>query len=146
MSGVVASGPAGRPLWAKLIMTVLLTVLIGPLLGTILVVLVSAVGLVPEAIMILMRDQSKVAVLFQGYTSGGVQALICGLVFALTGWICGRLPIWIPIVTALILTLLFALSLFGTSGGGLVFSGIIHIVPALTTWWLVRTYWQRSAP
>lgn len=145
MSELTASGSAGRPLWAKLIMTVLMTVGVGPLAGTVLVVLADVAGLAPDAIAMYMQGQSVLSVLFSGYVSGAVQALICGLTFALLGWVSGRLPIWVPILTALPLTLLFALSLFGMSGGGLIFSLIIHVVPALVTWWLVKAlYWQST--
>lgn len=144
MSELVVSGMAGRPLWEKLIMTVLLTVGAGPLVGTILVLLASAAGLAPDAISTFMQDQTKLSVLVLGYASGGVQALVCGLIFALFGWLSGRVPLWVPLLTALLLTLLFALSLFGVSGDGLVFSAIIHFVPALATWWLVKAYWQRT--
>lgn len=144
MSELVISGPTGRPLWAKLIMTVLLTLVIGPLVGTILVLLADAAGLTPEAIAMFMHDRTKLSVLALGYVSGGAQALICGATFALFGWLSGRLPIWLPISTALLLTMLFTLSLFGVSGGGLIFSLIIHIVPAFATWWLVKACWQRT--
>lgn len=143
MTEVIASGPSVRPLWAKLIMTVLLTLVIGPLVGTILVLLADAAGLAPDAISMFLQDRAKLSVLVLGYASGGMQAFICGLTFALFGWLSGRLPMWIPISAALLLALLFALSLFGVSGGGIVFSLIIHIVPALATWWLVKAYWQR---
>lgn len=141
MSELAASG---FPRWLKLVMTVVLTVVVGPLVGTILVLLANAIGAVPDAIAMHMQGQPMMSLLFSGYLSGGVQALICGVVYALSGWSSGRLPIWVPIVTALILTLLFALALFGVSGGGIVFSMIIHIVPALATWWLVKAYWQRT--
>lgn len=125
-------------------MTVLLTVLVGPLVGTALAYLTDAAGLLPETISIYMRGQSAISVLVSGYVSGGLQALICGLAFALTGWISGRLPIQTPIVTGLLLAALFALTLFGRSGNGMIFSVIIHLVPALVTWWLVRGYWNRA--
>lgn len=144
MSELITSGQNGHRLWAKLAMTVLLTVAIGPLVGTILVFLASTAGLAPEAIAMFMQDRTKLSVLVLGYASGGLQALICGLSFALSGWFSGRLPIWVPILTALPLTLLFTFSLFGVSGGGLLFSVIIHAVPALATWWLVRPYWKRA--
>jgi tetrahydromethanopterin S-methyltransferase subunit F len=144
MSEVIASAPVGRPLWVKLIITVLLTVGVGPLVGTILVYLADAAGLTPMAISIYMQGQTKLSVLVSGYVSGGLQAFICGLVFALVGWLSGRLPIWVPIVIALALAALFALALFGVSGNGIVFSVIIHIVPALVTWWLVKAYWQKA--
>jgi hypothetical protein len=145
MSELIASGPTGRPLWVRLMMTVLLTVGIGPLVGTILVYLADAAGLTPEAISIHMQGQTTLSVLVSGYVSGGLQAFICGLTFALVGRICGRLSVWVPVVTALLLAALFALALFGVSGNGIIFSVIIHIVPALVTWWLVKAYWQKAA-
>jgi hypothetical protein len=144
MNEVIASAAVGRPLWVKLIMTVLLTVGVGPLVGTILVYLADAAGLTPVAISIYMQGQTILSVLVSGYVSGGLQVLICGLVFALVGGFSGRLPIWVPIVTALALAALFALALFGVSGAGIIFSVIIHIVPALVTWWLVKAYWQKA--
>ncbi|HTN95761.1 MAG TPA: hypothetical protein VL101_02190 [Nordella sp.] len=115
MTELMASGPSVRPLRAKLIMTVLLTLVIGPLVGTILVLLADATGLTPEAISMFIQDRTRLSVLVLGFASGGMQALICGLTFAL----------------------------FGVSGDGLIFSLIIHIVPALATWWLLKAYWQR---
>jgi hypothetical protein len=144
MSELAASRPAGRPLWVKLIMTILLTVVAGPLVGAILVFLAIGAGLAPEAIAMFMQGTSKLSGLFLGYVSGGLQAALCGLGFALYGWRAGNLPIWVPIMTALPLTLLFALALFGVSGGGIVFSVVIHLVPALVTWWLVKAYWQKA--
>lgn len=126
-------------------MTVVLTVGVGPLVGTILVYLADATGLTPEAISIHMEGQTMLSNLVSGYVSGGLQAFICGLVFAFVGWLSGRLPIWAPIVTALVLAALFALALFGVSGRGIIFSVVIHIVPALVTWWLVKAYWQKAS-
>lgn len=128
----------------KLIMTLLLTILIGPPVGTILVYLTDAAGLTPEAISIHMQGQTTLSVLLSGYVSGGLQAFICGLTFALIGWLSGGLPIRVPIATGLVLAALFALALFGASGHGIVFSLIIHLLPALVTWWLVRGYWNRA--
>lgn len=128
----------------KLIMTVLLTAILGPLVGMILVILANAAGEAPEEITMFMQGQPMLSVLFSGYMSGGLQALICGLTLSLFGWFFGRLPVWVPIVTALALAVLFTLALFGVSGRGIVFSLIIHIVPALATWWLVKAYWQRT--
>lgn len=144
MSGSVASDLTDRPLWIRLMMTILLTIVVGPLVGTVLVYLADAAGLLPEAISIYMRGQTTISVLVSGYVSGGLQALICGLTFALVGWSSGRLPIWVPIVTGLLLAALFALALFGVSGNGIIFSVIIHILPALATWLLVRKYWQKA--
>jgi hypothetical protein len=144
MSELAASRMAGRPSWAKMIMTVLLTVAIGPLVGTTLVILANAVGSAPEAIVRIMEGRSIPALVFEGYVAGGVPALICGLSFVLLGWLAGRLSIWVPILTALILAFLFKLIFYGVSGGGIVFSVIIHVVPALATWWLVRKYWHRA--
>lgn len=131
-------------LFGKLTMTVLLTLGVGPLVGTILVYLADAVGAVPQTISIYMQGQTILANLVSGYVSGGLQALICGLTFALVGWFSGGLPIRVPIVTGLLLAALFALTLFGRSGNGMIFSVIIHLVPALVTWWLVRGYWNRA--
>ena len=128
----------------KLMMTILLPVIVGPLVGTILVYVADVAGLLPAAISIYMRGQTMLANLVSGYVSGGLQALICGVTFALAGWFSGRLSVWVPIVTGLVLAALFALTLFGTSGHGIVFSAIIHLVPALVTWWLVRGYWIRA--
>lgn len=125
-------------------LTVLLTVFVGPLVGTILVYLADAVGVVPRTISIYMQGQTILANLVSGYVSGGLQALICGLAFALVGWFSGGLPIRIPVVTGLLLAVLFAFTLFGRSGDGIIFSVIIHLVPALVTWWLVRGYWNRA--
>lgn len=144
MSEVIASAAVGRPLWVKLMMTVLLTVGVGPLAGTILVYVADIAGLLPMAISIYMQGQTILSVLVSGYVSGGLQAFICGLIFALVGWFSGRLPISIPIVTGLLLAALFALALFGVSGAGIVFSVIIHVVPAFVTWWLVKAYWQKA--
>lgn len=141
MSELAASG---FPRWLRLVMTVLLTVVVGPLVGTILVILANAAGVAPEGIAMYMQGQSLISVLFSGYVSGGLQALVCGITFALVGWFSSRLPWWVPIVTALPLTVLFALALFGVSGRGAIFSVVIHIVPALATWWLVKAYWQRT--
>jgi uncharacterized membrane protein YwzB len=127
----------------SVMMTILLTVGVGPLVGTLLVYLLDSAGLLPEAISIYMRGQSAISVLVSGYVSGGLQALICGLAFALVGGVSGRLSVWVPIVTGLVLAALFVLTLFGVSGNGIVVSVIIHLVPALVTWWLVKAYWQR---
>ncbi|WP_119392072.1 hypothetical protein [Taklimakanibacter lacteus] len=143
MSGVAASGSAGRPLWARLITTVLVTVLIGPLLGTILVLLTNAIGAAPDAIVTILQGRSLWVVLFEGYVAGGVPAFICGLSFALCGWLSGRLSIWVPILVALALAFLFKIVFYGVAGVGIVFSVIIHIAPALATWWLVKAFWQR---
>lgn len=124
-------------------MTVLLTIALGPLIGTMLVLLANAFGFAPEAIVRIIEGNSIWAVLFEGYVAGGVPALICGLSFAISGWLSGRLSIWVPLLAALILAFLFKLIFYGVSGGGTVFSIIIHIVPALVTWWLVKAYWQR---
>jgi hypothetical protein len=144
MSELVASGPGGRPLWTKMIMTMLLTLVIGPPVGTILVLLANAVGWAPDAIVKVMEGRSILAVLFEGYVAGGVPALICGLSFAISGWLSSRLSIWVPILTALILACFFKIIFYGISGGGTVFSVIIHLVPALATWWLVKAYWQEA--
>ncbi len=128
---------------SKLMLTVLLTVLVGPLVGTVLVYLADAAGAVPQTISIYMQGQTILSNLVSGYVAGGLQALICGLVFALVGWFSGGLPIRVPIVTGLVLAVLFGLALFGRSGNGIIFSVIIHLVPALVTWWLVKAYWQR---
>jgi len=128
----------------KLLMTVLLTTVLGPLAGTILVVLAKAAGVAPLAISIYMQGQTMLSVLVSGYVSGGLQALICGVTFALAGRLSGRLSVWVPIVTGFLLAALFALALFGMSGHGMIFSAIIHLVPALITWWLVRGYWIRA--
>ena len=146
MSELVASGPAGRPLWARMILTLLLTIAIGPLVGTMVVLLANAFGLAPDAIVSVMEGISIPAVLFEGYVAGGVPAFICGMSFAISGWLSGRLSIWVPIVAALILAFLFKLIFYGVSGGGIVFSVIIHLVPALATWWLLRKYWQKAEP
>lgn len=132
---------AELPLWKRLIMTVLLTVGIGPLIGTAIVLLPpGAVGFVPIG----MLQNGIWLALLLGYVSGGLQALICGLVYALCGWQAGRLPILVPIATALPLALFFNLIFFGMSGGGVFNSIIVHIVPALATWWLVKAYWQKA--
>jgi hypothetical protein len=144
MSGFTGSVQTDRPLWVRLMLTVLLTVVVGPLVGTLLVYVADTAGVLPEAISIYMQGQTILANLVSGYVSGGLQALICGLTFALAGWLSRRLSVWVPIVTGGLLAVLFALTLFGVSGNGIIFSVIIHLVPALVTWWLVRGYWNRA--
>src|SRR5262249_46091138 len=111
---------SGSPRWLRLVMTVLLTVVVGPLVGTILVLLTNAAGVAPEAIAMYMQGQPMLSMLFSGYVSGGLQALICGISFALVGWFSARLPWWVPIVVALPLAALFALAFFGVSGRGMI--------------------------
>lgn len=131
-------------LFGKLTITVLLTVVVGPLVGTLLVYLADTVGVLPQTISIYMQGQSILSNLVSGYVAGGLQALTCGVTFALVGWFSGSLPIRVPVATGLLLAVLFALTLFGTTGHGIIFSLIIHLVPALVTWWLVRGYWNRA--
>lgn len=144
MSGFTGSVQTDRPLWVRLMLTVLLTVVVGPLVGTLLVYVADTAGVLPGTISMYMQGQTILANLVSGYVAGGLQAFICGVTFALVGWFSGGLPIRIPIVTGLLLAVLFALTLFGTSGNGMIFSVIIHLVPALVTWWLVRGYWNRA--
>lgn len=144
MSGFTGSVQTDRPLWVRLMLTVLLTVVVGPLVGTLLVYVADTAGVLPEAISIYMQGQTILANLVSGYVAGGLQAFICGLTFALVGWFSGRVPIRVPIVTGLLLAVLFGLALFGRSGNGIIFSVIIHLVPALVTWWLVKAYWQKE--
>jgi hypothetical protein len=120
------------PLWRKLVMTVLVTALVGPLIATIIVFLGAAGGLVPQAVLLL------------GYVSGGLQAILCGIGFALFGWRFGRLSVWVAVALAVLLALIFRFVVFGTFGDGFILSILVHIVPALVAWWLVRKWWQRA--
>lgn len=137
-----AAAPA-LPLWRKLVMTVLVTTLVGPLIATILVFLGAAGGLVPPAMAEIVRSCTIPFVFLLGYVSGGLQAILCGIGFALFGWRFGRLSIWVAVALAVLLALIFRFVIFGTFGDGFILSILIHIVPALVAWWLVRKYWQR---
>jgi hypothetical protein len=144
MSEAATSGMASASLRQKLIMTVLLTALVGPLVGTGMVFLGAASGLVPQALAAIVRDCTIPFVLVAGYVSGGLQAILCGIGFAMFGWRFGRLSIWTAIALSLLLALVFRFVVFGTFGDGFVLSILLHIVPALAAWWLVRRYWQRA--
>jgi hypothetical protein len=132
------------PLWRKLVMTVLVTALVGPLIATIIVFLGAAGGLVPQAMAEIVRSCAIPFVLLLGYVSGGLQAILCGIGFALFGWRFGRLSVWVAVALAVLLALIFRFVVFGTFGDGFILSILVHIVPALVAWWLVRKYWQRA--
>ncbi len=139
-----SAGVAGPSLWRKLIMTVLLSALAGPLIGTAMFLIFTPSGLLPEGIAEIAGNASIPFALLLGYVSGGLQAILCGIGFAVLGWRFGRLPIWSAIVIALPLALAFKLVVFGMLGDGFILSILIHLVPALVAWWLVRPYWQRA--
>ena len=141
---VASAGVAGPSLWRKLIMTVLLSALVGPLIGTAMIFLLTLSGLLPDGIAEIAGNASIPFALLLGYISGGVQATLCGTGFAVFGWRFGRLPIWVAIVIALPLALVFKVVVFGMLGDGVILSILIHLVPALVVWWLVRPYWQRA--
>jgi hypothetical protein len=144
MSEAASVGVAGASLRRKLIMTVLLTALVGPFVGTIIVLLGAAGGLLPEGLAEIVRGATIPFVLLLGYVSGGLQAMLCGIGFAMFGWRFGRLSIWAAIALALLLGLIFRFVVFGTFGDGFILSILVHMVPALVAWWLVRKYWQRA--
>src|SRR5262245_58171915 len=114
MSEAAPSGMASASLRQKLIMTVLLTALVGPLAGTGMVFLGVASGLVPQALAAIVRDYTIPFVLVAGYVSGGLQAILCGIGFAMFGWRFGRLSIWTAIALSLLLALVFRFVVFGT--------------------------------
>lgn len=128
----------------RVIMTMLLTLGIGPLVGTAMIFLAAGLGLLPETLADVAADVSIPLALLLGYAVGGLQALICGGVFAAVGSRTGKLPIWLPIAIALPLALAFKVAIFGKLADGFILSILVHIVPALVTWWLVRRYWQKA--
>ncbi|WP_119269452.1 hypothetical protein [Taklimakanibacter deserti] len=142
-AGMKVASASAAGLWEKLVMTVLLTVSVGPMVGTAMVFLAIATG---DMVLIatFVRGGSVLFVLLLGYVAGGFQAALCGLTFALYGWRFGRLPMWLPIVIALPLASAFKFIVFGMLGEGLIESMLIHVVPALVAWWLVKAYWQRA--
>lgn len=144
MSEAAPITAASLPLWRKWVMTVLVTALVGPLIATILVFLGAAGGLVPQAMAEIVRSGTIPFVLLLGYVSGGLQAILCGIGFALFGWRFGRLSIWVAVALAVLLALIFRFVVFGTFGDGFILSILVHIVPALVAWWLVKAYWQRA--
>jgi hypothetical protein len=144
MSEAVPIGVEGLSLWRKLIMTVVVTALVGPLAGTVIILLGVAVGLLPQGLAEIVRGATLPFVFVLGYASGGLQAMLCGMGFAIFGWRFGRLSIWVAVALAVLLALIFRFVVFGTFGDGFVLSILVHIAPALVTWWLVRKYWQRA--
>ncbi|MGE3876679.1 MAG: hypothetical protein AB7F74_27295 [Parvibaculaceae bacterium] len=144
MSEVAPFGMASASLWQRLIMTVLVTALVGPLIGTGIVLLAAASGLLPQGLAEIVRGGTIPFVLLAGYVSGGLQAILCGIGFAMFGWRFGRLSIWTAVALSLLLALVFRFVVFGTFGDGFVLSILVHIVPALAAWWLVRRYWRRA--
>lgn len=142
-AGMKTASANAAGLWEKLAMTVLLAVSVGPLVGTAMIFLAVTIADM-VSIAAFVRHGSVLLVLLLGYVAGGFQATLCGLIFALYGWQFGRLPMWLPIVIALPLALVFKSIVFGMLGEGLIESMLIHIVPALIVWWLVKAYWQRA--
>lgn len=140
------SGMAGLPLWGRLIITVLIAAGVGPLVGTAVIWCLASLGndLAPAEIITAVHSFSVENTLLLGYVFGGLQAAICGGVFAACGWYFGKLPAWIAAAIALPLAFVFQVIVFGTTTAGLLTSVLIHLVPTLVVWWLVRSYWKRA--
>ncbi|QIG46871.1 hypothetical protein G5V57_03385 [Nordella sp. HKS 07] len=134
------------PYWARAIVTILIAAIVGPLIGTALMFFLSGVpgGLLPEGIVAEVKGSPVIFGVFLGYVVGGIQALVCGVVFAAYGWSSGRLPAKVALMAAVPLALIFNFIFFGMTLGGIVSSMIIHVVPAFAVWWLVKAYWQKA--
>ena len=80
------------------------------------------------------------------YILGGLQAAGCGLTLSVYGWFKGKPAFWVALVAGVVSFLLsYAMNFTGTlvnSQYMLVMMLIVHIVPALLCWLIVRTYWM----
>ena len=80
------------------------------------------------------------------YILGGLQSGFCGLALSVYGWFNGKPTFWLALVAAVVSFLLsYAMNFTGTlvdSTYMLVMMLIVHIVPTLLCWLIVRTYWM----
>ena len=141
--------------WGAAVATVLTFLALGPLLGAIvLVLLLTAVpGLAlpsPEntglgTTIAVSLGVALFAVPF-AYILGGLQALFCGVVLAAYGWMKGRPPLWIGLISCLLAyAVSYSIDIFGTfadTNNIALVMVITHLVPAILCWLLVRTYWR----
>ena len=106
--------------------------LVGPPIGLIVAMLSSG------------RFYINFEIIMLSYMTGGLQALFVGLWVAYYEKFHGRVPIWVPLIPAMIAFSLLAAWSFlmggvhGATAGGSVLMLLIHIVPAFSVWSLIR--------
>lgn len=143
-----------RP-WGSAIATVLTFLILGPPLGAaVLILLLTAVpGLaLPSSEFAGLGTTVAVSLgvmLFAlpfAYILGGLQALFCGVVLAVYGWLKGRPPLWIGLIASLLaFTVSYSVDIFGTfadSNHMALVLVIAHLMPTIFCWLIVKTFWR----
>lgn len=156
MSSHTSSGntPAARP-WGNAIATVLVCVLIGPPLGSLM--FAAAMSFMPGLWGATPPTGIDVGgalstVLFVGlfgipfaFLIGGLQALATGLAFSAYGWRRGRPPLWFAVATAAAVFGAATLLKIVDDPDMMAPMALVHVVPVLICWLIIRAFWPKAA-
>lgn len=144
------STPQSKP-WGAAIATFLVCLALGPPIGGL--VFAASVALMPALANLTPGVHSDpggalATVLFVGlfavpfsYLLGSAQAAATGLAFAAYGWLKGRPPLWFAVATAAVVFAGAMASGIADEREILVPMVMVHAVPALLCWLIVRTFW-----
>lgn len=134
--------------WGAAIATVLVCAVLGPPLGSLVFGAVLAMGPIVGSTAAIHADSNFAAMIFVGlfgipfsYILGGLPAIVTGFALAAYSWVKGRPPLWFAVLTA-------AVVFGGAVAGGVVSDTdiivpmvLVHAVPTLLCWLIVRTFW-----
>lgn len=137
--------------WGAAVATVLLCAALGPPIGGL--VFAGSMALMPSLAGITPNVNDDpggmlASVLFVGlfavpfsYLIGGLQAAATGLAFAVYGWVKGRPPLWFAALTGAAVFAAAAASGITSDREILVPMILVHALPTLLCWLIVRQFW-----
>jgi hypothetical protein len=145
--------PPRRP-WSEAVATFFTTLALGPPIGglvfTVCVALYPSMGaLAGHAVARGDASSALLVMIFVGlfavpfsYLVGGVQAAVAGLALAAFGWQLGRPPLWFAAVLGLLIYAGALLSGYNSVQEWFIPFLLIHVIPVLACWSLVRLFWR----
>lgn len=80
------------------------------------------------------------------YLIGGLQAAVTGLAFAAYGMARGRPSLWVALLVSAVVFAGSTVAGVAEDGNILPVMALVHIVPTLLCWLIIRTYWRKTFP
>jgi hypothetical protein len=125
-------GPAAK--------TFLTCLLLGPPVGGIVMSLLSVIG--PETIGVLQALGAALLIMPFSYLSGGLSALVSGIIMAAYGYYRGRPPLVLALVVACAVFAVLQSVQNGQNLTAAVSLFLSHVIAAVVCWYVFRRFWE----